>query len=203
MRKSVQRDHPGLTLTQIYNVLEKLRAKTPLNGDEEEIKDKGLVLIVKERHDALDALVAQAYGWAADAPEETILANLVALNRERAGEEARGHVRWLRPDYQMQRAGLADRQGAAEAEAQLSAPLVQVEADKKPAFPANATERTEAVRAALLSARAPLDAAAIAARFQQGGRSEKAIAAILAALARYGSAHTADGRAYALRRAAG
>ena len=145
--------------------------------------------------------MAQAYGWPADAREDAILANLVALNKERAAEEARGEVRWLRPDYQMQRAGRADRQGAAEAEAQLSVPLVQIGTERKPNFPANATERTEAVRAALLAARAPLDAAAIAARFQQGARVEKAVAAILAALARYGSAHSADGRTYALRRA--
>ena len=34
-----------------------------------------------------------------------MLARLVALNRQRAAEEARGHVRWLRPDYQIPRFG--------------------------------------------------------------------------------------------------
>jgi hypothetical protein len=29
-----------------------------------------------------------------------ILLRLVALNKERAEEESRGHIRWLRPDYQ-------------------------------------------------------------------------------------------------------
>ena len=32
--------------------------------------------------------------------EETILIGLVALNAERAAEERRGLVRWLRPDFQ-------------------------------------------------------------------------------------------------------
>ncbi|MCB9660447.1 MAG: class I SAM-dependent DNA methyltransferase, partial [Sandaracinaceae bacterium] len=32
--------------------------------------------------------------------EEELLRRLVALNAERAAEEARGHVRWLRPDFQ-------------------------------------------------------------------------------------------------------
>lgn len=32
--------------------------------------------------------------------DETLLERLVALNTECATEEARGHIRWLRPDYQ-------------------------------------------------------------------------------------------------------
>ncbi|MBK7011853.1 MAG: hypothetical protein IPH43_03605 [Xanthomonadales bacterium] len=32
--------------------------------------------------------------------DEAVLERLVALNAERAAEEARGLVRWLRPDYQ-------------------------------------------------------------------------------------------------------
>jgi hypothetical protein len=35
--------------------------------------------------------------------EEELLTRLVALNRERAAEEKRGTVRWLRPDYQIPR----------------------------------------------------------------------------------------------------
>jgi hypothetical protein len=35
-----------------------------------------------------------------DLSEEDILFRLVALNKERAEEEARGHILWLRPDYQ-------------------------------------------------------------------------------------------------------
>ena len=32
--------------------------------------------------------------------EGELLTRLVALNRERAAEEVRGHIRWLRPDFQ-------------------------------------------------------------------------------------------------------
>ena len=49
----------------------------------------------------------RAYGWddlthAArdEAFEEELLTRLVALNHERAAEEKRGLVRWLRPEYQ-------------------------------------------------------------------------------------------------------
>ena len=54
---------------------------------------------VFERDD-LDAAVFDAYGWPHDLTDEQILERLVALNAERAAEEARGLVRWLRPDFQ-------------------------------------------------------------------------------------------------------
>jgi hypothetical protein len=41
-RKERQREHPSLTLTQMYNVLEKLRSNTPLDDDDERIKKEGL-----------------------------------------------------------------------------------------------------------------------------------------------------------------
>lgn len=44
--------------------------------------------------------VLAAYGWPATLTDEQILERLVALNAERAAEEARGHNRWLRPEFQ-------------------------------------------------------------------------------------------------------
>ena len=76
-----------------------------LTPEEEEIKDKGLVLILKELHDRLDALVFEAYGWPADLGDEQILERLVALNKERAAQEKAGKIEWLRPDYQIPRFG--------------------------------------------------------------------------------------------------
>ena len=99
-RKRQQAAHPKLTLTQMYNVLEKLRAGEAIKGKDREIYDQGLIGILKDLHDRIDAAVAEAYGWPADMNDEDILCRLVALNKERAGEEARGHIRWLRPDYQ-------------------------------------------------------------------------------------------------------
>ena len=41
-----------------------------------------------------------AYGWPVTLTEEEILERLVALNAERAAEEQRGLIRWLRPEFQ-------------------------------------------------------------------------------------------------------
>jgi hypothetical protein len=135
-RKRQQDLHPGLTLTGIYNVLEKLRGgdhRSPhsspsnnesspplLNAKEKQIHDQGLVTLLGQIHDELDAAVLEAYGWedcsgdhrspSMDGASEeesrrqmiaaTLLTRLVALNHERAAEEKRGLIRWLRPDYQ-------------------------------------------------------------------------------------------------------
>ncbi|KKL56911.1 hypothetical protein LCGC14_2240670 [marine sediment metagenome] len=80
--------------------MKKLRAGAANEGKDRQIYDNGLIGLLKDIHDRIDAAVAEADGWPADLPENDILMNLVALNHERAEEEARGHVRWLRPDYQ-------------------------------------------------------------------------------------------------------
>jgi hypothetical protein len=113
-RKRQQAVHPALTLTGMYNVLEKLRRGEALNAKDKAIHEQGLVSVLKSLHDELDAAVLDAYGWSDLAPqlaahadaaqkavaEEAVLVRLVALNAERAAEEAKGHIRWLRPDYQ-------------------------------------------------------------------------------------------------------
>ena len=161
------------------------------------------MLILKELHDKLDAAVAEAYGWPADLSDNDILARLVALNKERAQEEARGIVRWLRPDYQIPRFGTT----AQKAELDLVGGAVTLEAvpaaGPKPLFPTDDMAQTAAVMAALASAPAPLDAGALAARFRQGRRAGPKIASVLGALLRMGFVTTADaGRSYTLRRAA-
>jgi hypothetical protein len=50
----------------------------------------------------------------AEAAAETLLVRLVALNAERAAEEAKGQIRWLRPEYQHP-AGKPTNAGAANA----------------------------------------------------------------------------------------
>ncbi|SDJ55485.1 Type II restriction/modification system, DNA methylase subunit YeeA [Salipiger marinus] len=99
-RKERQVRHPKLTLTQMYNTLEKLRAGQMIEGKDKLVYDDGLIGLLKDIHDRIDAAVAEAYGWPAALSENDILMNLVDLHRERAAEEARGHVRWLRPEYQ-------------------------------------------------------------------------------------------------------
>jgi hypothetical protein len=201
LRKQVQAEHPPLTLTRLYNVFEKIRSGEKLDTQDEAIKTSGFVLILKDHHNKLDALVAEAYGWPENLSENEILAKLVALNAERAAEEKRGLVRWLRPDYQRARAGVAPEQRAEEAEEQLEAPLV-IEAAKalKPTFPTSDLERTAAVFAALTEASTPLDAQSIAAKFRQGRKIEPSVARILAAFARMGQFHTGDDARFTPRR---
>jgi hypothetical protein len=202
LRKEQQAARPGLTLTRIYNVLERLRANgpDPLTPDEERIRDEGLVLILKEYHDHLDAAVARAYGWPVDLSDDDILARLVALNGERAREERAGRVRWLRPAYQVPRFGSPREK--AELDLTGSDMRQPQEAKAKPLFPADDIGQTAAVLAALAVADAPTTAEAIAAGFRQGQKVKSRIALTLVALARMGLIARADPGRYLLRRAA-
>jgi hypothetical protein len=71
-----------------------------LTAKEKQIHDQGLVSILRQLHDDLDAAVFAAYSWPATLTDAEILERVVVLNAERAKEEASGLVRWLRPDYQ-------------------------------------------------------------------------------------------------------
>jgi hypothetical protein len=200
-RKTRQAEHPKLTLTQMYNVLEKLKAGTVLNADEKRIKDEGLILILKELHERLDALVFEAYGWPENLTDEEILERLVALNAERAKEEAAGHVRWLRPDYQIPRfaKGLA---AAKTGELELGDNVVSIDKGL-PEFPKDRTEDSLAVEHALLRAGRPVDASELARGFKRGGkRIEQRVTQALTTLVRYGRITAmGDGR-YLARKAA-
>jgi hypothetical protein len=99
-RKRQQLINPDLTITDMYNVLEKLRSGQALTEKEKVIHEQGLVSVLKQIHDDLDAAVFEAYGWSHDLTDEQILERLVALNAERAEEERRGIIRWLRPEFQ-------------------------------------------------------------------------------------------------------
>jgi hypothetical protein len=68
-----------LTLTAIYNVLEKLRSGASLSPKEQNIHEQGLVTVLREIHDDLDAAVMEAYGWPISLTDEEILERLVAL----------------------------------------------------------------------------------------------------------------------------
>jgi SAM-dependent methyltransferase len=205
-RKRVLVEHPHLTLTGLYNLLEKLRsgvAPENLDDADRRIFDDGLVLILKEFHDQLDVAVADSYGWPVGLSDDEILARLVALNKQRAQEEARGQIRWLRPDYQIPRFGSPEE----KAELDLVGGGMKAEdaasAGPKPSFPSEDVMQTAAVMAALASASGAVDADAIARSFKQGRKVSHKIAAVLAALSRVGYVTTADGgKTFRLRRAA-
>ena len=144
-RKAQQAAHPRLTLTALYNVLEKLRAGERIEGRDRETYDAGLVGILRDIHDRIDATVAEAYGWPADGDDEAILTRLVDLNRARAAEEAAGLVRWLRPDYQNPAGRIAT---ARDRQAQLDVGAAPDAADKA-LWPKALPEQIAAVRAVL------------------------------------------------------
>jgi hypothetical protein len=205
-RKRVLTEHPHLTLTGLYKVLERLRAgATPdtLEADEKRIFNDGLGLILKELHDKLDAAVADAYGWSVDLPDEDILVRLVALNKERGREEARGLIRWLRPEYQIPRYGTVKEKAELDLVGGCAGVEAPVAAGPRPTFPIDDFAQTAAVMAALAAASAPLNGSAIAGGFKQGRKIAPKVNAVLAALARTGFVTTADGGAtFSLRRAA-
>ncbi len=107
-RKAALAEVPGLTMTEIYNLRAKLSAGAAMDFAEQDRATKARAGIVNRLHEQIDAAVADAYGWADDyhrgdlTPSE-IVTRLVALNAQRAQEEAQGKIRWLRPDYQIPR----------------------------------------------------------------------------------------------------
>jgi hypothetical protein len=106
-RKRQKELHPNITMTDMYNVLEKLRIDEELNDKDRVIHDEGLISILKQIHDELDAAVLNAYGWPANLTDEEVLSRLVQLNAERVEEERTGTIRWLRPSYQKPAEGVA------------------------------------------------------------------------------------------------
>ena len=124
----------------------------------------------------------EAYGWPQTLTDEQILEKLVALNHERAEEEKRGHVRWLRPDYQIPRFGKKlDKMAAKEEGAQVTADLGLPEPGaRKAPFPTDAVAQTAAIFAALAAARGTVTIADIAAGFRKSKNLERNISDVLA-----------------------
>ncbi|CAK7045875.1 MAG: hypothetical protein DELT_00819 [Desulfovibrio sp.] len=153
-RKARQTLYPDLTMTGMYNVLEALRQGRELTAKGKAVHEHGLVTVLRELHDELDAAVAEAYGWPTDLPDEEILARLVALNAERGKEEKQGDIRWLRPEYQTK--SKAERK-AVQTKLDVEIPAAPVtkakkgkapkaKAEPKTAWPTDLVEQTQAVR---------------------------------------------------------
>jgi len=163
-RKRQQAQHSRLTITEMYNVLASLRAGEPLNPRERVIHEQGLVSVLKGLHDDLDKAVCDAYGWAHDVSDDEILERLVALNHERAAEEARGLVRWLRPEYQHPAGATQSALDMKDEETKQATP----KAGAKQPFPSNLAEQARAVRNALVSYSGIVTPAQLAKTFQRG-----------------------------------
>lgn len=183
-RKARQVEHPDLTMTQMYNLLEALREGRTLTAKEKEIHEKGLVSVLKNIHDELDEAVLDTYGWPHDIADEEIVARIVALNKERAAEEARGIVRWLRPEYQRPRA----EKRPAQVEMEVPEAAVAV---KPQAWPTELPAQVQAIRDTLAARRTPLSAEEVARQFRRANRAR--VAEVLTTLAALGQARKIDG----------
>jgi hypothetical protein len=214
-RKRQQALHPKLTMTEMYNVLEAVRAGTSLITKEKKIYDEGLVGILKQLHDELDAAVAEAYGWSdlfppassgverggldPESRKAEILTRLVALNAERAAEESNGLVRWLRPEYQApQSATSTGEQTTLDVEEEEAVTAVQsagVTPSGVEGWPKELPAQAAALSSVLQSLTGPTDVATIAACFE-GKASKKRleeIARLLETLEALGRAKGVDG----------
>ena len=160
-RKRQQAQYPGLTLTDLYNVVEKLRAGQPLTAKEQTTHEQGLAAVVLSLHQQLDAAVAEAYGWPATLPDAEVLTRLVQLNQQRAAEEAAGTMRYLRPAYQAP----GQQQGTMALTTVVAAAVDVTPAEAQP-WPAELAQQMQALRAVVQGAAAPLTAKQAAARFR-------------------------------------
>ena len=184
-RKRVLAEHPDLTLTGLYNVLEKLKSGAALTPEDEDVKHRGLVLIIKDLHEQIDRAAFEAYGWPHTLGDEEILARLVALNAERAEEEARGMVRWLRPDYQRPRFGKGLVSEVA-VEFDLGDNVIAIDKGL-PVFPKDRYEQPLSVKRVLMAASQPMSADAIARAFKGPAKVRvHRVEDILKVLLRYG-----------------
>ncbi|OYY62925.1 MAG: hypothetical protein B7Y51_07325 [Burkholderiales bacterium 28-67-8] len=207
-RKARQAAHEGVTLTGMYNVLDKLRSGEALTAKDKLIHEQGLVSVLRTLHDDLDTAVLDAYGWgdlrvaladhtpagaeARAGAVETLLERLVALNAKRAAEEAAGTVRWLRPEFQLRQRGgdqASIETGDEEAEAaHAAAPVAAVAPVAKRPWPTGLPEQIKAVADVLTHTPAAQGLADLEARFTARGRWRERLPVILDTLEALGRA---------------
>lgn len=222
-RQARRAAHPELTITGMYNTLEKLRDETELSESDRAINEMGLIAILRQLHDELDAAVLAAYGWddlipalriahGIDQPmngmaqaeakvafDQAVLERLVALNTARVNEEAHGTVRWLRPEFQR---GAASEHGDAGAQEQIrlgdqpegiAATKASSSSGKPAAWPKDTVEQVRAVSEVLATSVAPLSLDDIAARFTSRGPWKKRLPQLLDMLVAVGRAEQLPG----------
>lgn len=217
-RKRQQETHPGLTLTGMYNVLEKLRSGDPLTAKEKTIHEQGLVSVLRQLHDELDAAVLAAYGWSdlepllrvahgLDAPEEgttqdeakqvfteTVLERLVELNAQRAAEEAKGHIRWLRPEFQAPEAQPLKQQTELDTSVEQTAKAAPTAKAAAQAWPKDPIQQVKAVAEVLRDSPTPLSIDEVEARFKGRGKWRQRLPAMLDMLVAVGQAQLQNDR---------
>jgi hypothetical protein len=180
-RKQRLAEHSFLTMTTLYNALERMRelengcAVPALSDAERDVHQAGLISILGQLHDELDRAVLAAYGWddlvsalvgkpGATLPspykteeqeqaEEELLTRLVALNQARVTEEKNGLVRWLRPNYQV--AKLGAKAPRPEDEHLGTFDIETLDVAERPKWPSDGLEQIRLVRDLLANSPAP------------------------------------------------
>jgi SAM-dependent methyltransferase len=187
LRKKVIAEYDFLTMTKLYNVREKIKTGESLDESEKVIYDVGCVSVIHQLHNQIDAAAAEAYGWPQNLSEEEMLGRLVALNKERADEERRGIIRWLRSEYQ---AGHAKAHTAKDEqiEATLEVPGIEL-----PALPKDDAALVAILRQTLRLIGKPIEAKEIAVRFRDGARGTRRIERGLKLLAAAGVVRRSSG----------
>jgi hypothetical protein len=186
-RKRIQSQHPDVTITAMYNLLEKIRAGIELTDKDREFNNKALVSTLKQIHDELDAAVLDAYEWedlkaeggkTKAEIEEIILERLVALNAQRSQQERNGLIRWLRPEYQAPSEVPTQQvlEGITDIAPEIITPIEQQK------FPKAFKEQLAAVRDLLRTQGGEWTIDQIAAQFKSANRQKQAIALCLESL---------------------
>ncbi len=194
-RKKQREQHERLTITDTYNVFGKLRSSETLSEKDRVIHEQGLVSVLKQIHDDLDAAVFDAYGWPYDLTDDEILKRLVELNRERAEEEKRGIIRWLRPEYQNPDGAQAasTTQGALAIEPEAPEATAAAAGARRP-WPKTLPEQAQAVRAVLAEQPTGLTAEQLARLFLRANTQR--VTDILKTLVSLGQARMLEGDRY-------
>jgi hypothetical protein len=125
---------------------------------------------------------------------QTLLERLVALNAERAREEAAGHIRWLRPAFQNPQAAVVavDPEKQPKTASTAAAETPTPAASEKFPWPATLPEQMALLARLLATAPAPLAEAAIAARITGKGPWKKRLPDLLQTLVALGRARQED-----------
>jgi hypothetical protein len=167
------------------------------------------LVLVKSRHDELDAAVLAAYGWSDLAPafvagpideatRQTLLQRLVALNGARVAEEEAGTVRWLRPEFQAPEASTRrESRKQKQSELGIEEPVAAVANAKRP-WPAALPEQMRAVAEVLAGAGTALTEAEVAACFTGRGPWKRRLPQIIDTLVALGRARMAKGKVRAV-----